>query len=74
MAFQLIASHIQHELQEEADRRRFERLVRRGAPAARIDRLRAAAGRRLIDLGQALGGETLRRGRSGSLPAGRLTT
>jgi hypothetical protein len=74
MAFQLIASHIQHELREEADRRRVERLVRLGRPSSGVDRLRVATARHLIALGHALGGESLRRGRPGTLPAGRLTT
>ena len=66
MAFELIASHIQHQRQADAERTRLERLAR-GAGAhtlSAIDRLRTAAGVRLIGLGQAIGGTALRNGRS----------
>jgi hypothetical protein len=74
MAFQFIASHIQHELQEEAERRRFERLVRRGRRSTRFDRLRVAVGQRLVSVGVAVGGDAATQRRSQRLPARRVAT
>jgi len=65
MPFELIASHIQHQRQADAERARLERLARVAAHTlSAIDRLRTATGVRLIGLGHALGGRALRDGRS----------
>ena len=63
MTFDLIATQIQEEREADLARARLERLVRDGRGPGPVARGRAAAGRRLISLGQALGGDALRPGR-----------
>ena len=63
MTFDLIATQIQEEREAELAQVRLEQLVRDGRGPTRVARGRAAVGRRLIALGQALGGDALRAGR-----------
>ena len=62
MTFQLNASHHQQELEAEAEHARLVRQARSGnrRPSA-VSRARAAVGLGIVELGIALGGETVRR-------------
>jgi hypothetical protein len=70
MTFDLIATHIQDEREAALAYARLEQLVRDGRRPTIVARGRAAVGRGLIALGQALGGDALRPGRQATTAPG----
>ena len=67
MTLDLIASQIQEQREADIALADLTRMVRAGRGPTVVRRLRAAAGRGLIALGQALGGEALPRGRAATV-------